>query len=315
MKEKVLVTGGAGYIGSHLSNILLDAGYKVKVFDNLLYGQKLDANLSNNNSYEFINGDIRDVKLIEKSLQDVDYIVHLASLTGEPACLKNTELCNSINTQAVQILNEVRSGLPIIFASSTSIYGETGKRHCTEETIPTPALPYSISKYESEKLLSKSENVVIFRPATAFGISFRHRLDLLINDFVFNAVKYNLIKVYDPNVLRTFVSVQDLAKAYLLAIEKFKLFSGGIYNVGFDHLNLDKQTIVDEIKKQTNCEVIVEKNRKDNDNRNFTVDYSKIKKLGFSETIGLVRGIDDMVRCYREIISDPSHYCVNFNQI
>lgn len=315
MKEKVLVTGGAGYVGWHLSNVLLDAGYYVRVYDNLLYNQKVDETQLKNNSFEFVSGDIRDINSLKKALLSIDYVVHLAGLTGEPACKKNQNLCTSLNTIAVNNLDKIRSGKPLIFASSTSIYGETQKRHCTEETIPTPTLPYSISKYESEKILSNSKNVVIFRPATAFGVSYRHRLDLLINNFVFQAVKNKIITVYDPEVWRTFISVEDLANAYLLAIKNFKFFNNQIFNIGFDNLNLSKNTIIDKIKEQTKCEIIIENNKKDPDNRNFTVDYSKIKNHGLEETVTLDEGISKMIKSYKALESDPSYYCINFKEI
>lgn len=310
--KKILVTGGAGFVGSLLVPMLLEQGYDVRVLDNLLFGQEREHHEANYPNFEFINGDVRDGDTVKHALEGIDLIVHLASLVGEPACRKDSGLCYSINRDAAEQLNRLRGSTPIIFPSSTSIYGETSGGVCNEDTAPRPALDYAKSKYEAEKIFLNGGNCIIFRPATAFGDSFRPRLDLLINEFVFRALKEKSIKVYNPDFVRTFVHVRDFAAAIIFMIERFDIYKNEVFNLGFDDLNLTKRQIAEAIHARIDFSLEFVENSTDPDLRNFVVDYSKFKKTGFLPAHSLSDGIDEMIKRFSTLHDSPSFYNVNF---
>ncbi|MDP1689119.1 MAG: NAD(P)-dependent oxidoreductase [bacterium] len=310
--KKILVTGGAGYIGSHLVPLLLDHNYSVRVFDNLLFNQKIPHHLINNPNYEFLKADIRDETSFNQALKDVDLIIHLAALVGEPACRKYRDVCYETNRDAVKIINKLRDDRPLIIASSTSVYGETGGGLCSEETMPTPTLDYSISKYEAENIVRARNNFIILRPATAFGYSYRPRLDLLINEFVFKAIKEKKLEIYNPNLMRTFVHVKDLARVFLMMAENFYLFKNQIFNVGSENLNLTKAEIGQAIKEHVDYDLKMVQVVDDPDQRNFVVNYDKIKNAGFVMNTSLYLGIKEMVDKFKNLENDPSFYNINF---
>lgn len=310
--KKILVTGGAGFVGSILVPMLLERGYYVRVLDNLLFGQEREHHEAKYSNFEFINGDVRDGDAVKRTLEGIDLIVHLAALVGEPACRKDSELCYSINCDAVEQLNRLRGNTPIIFPSSTSIYGETSGGICNEDTIPKPALDYAKSKYEAEKIFLSGGNCIIFRPATAFGDSFRPRLDLLINEFVFRALKEKSIKVYNPDFVRTFVHVRDFASAIIFMIERFDLYKNQVFNLGFDDLNLTKRQIAEAIRSRVDFSLEFVENSTDPDLRNFVVDYSKFKKTGFLQNHLLSDGIEEMTKHFSMLEDSPSFHNVNF---
>lgn len=306
------MTGGAGYVGSLLVPALLERGYGVRVLDNVIFGQRLENHGAKHPKFEFIKGDIRDRDTVSRALEGIDLVVHLAALVGEPACRKNPKLCYSINRDASEQLNELRGDMPLIFPSSTSIYGETAGGTCNEETVPKPALDYAKSKYEAELSFLKKGNCIIFRPATAFGFSFRPRLDLLINDFVFRALKGKSLKVYNPDFVRTFVHVRDFAFAIVFMVERFEQYKDQVFNLGSDKMNLTKRQIADAICSRFDFLLEFIENYTDPDMRNFVVDYSKLKTTGFTPSYSLSFGIDEMIERFSRLESSPSFYNVNF---
>ena len=299
-RKKILITGGAGYIGSVLTPLLLKKGYFVKVVDALILNQKPPAIDSNSNNFEFVKGDLRDYKVLKSALKDIDIIVHLAALVGEPACRKNPDLCYEINKDLVEKLNDLRHGIPLIFISTVSVYGETGSKICFEDkTKPKSILDYAKSKYEAEKIIRNKDNYIILRPATAFGLSPRMKLDTLINEFVFKAVKYKYLEVYNPNFARTFIHVRDFARAIIMMIEKFNMFKNQIFNIGNNDMNLTKKEIANLIKSKIDFELKIVSGKIDSDKRNFIVNYDKLEKTGFKTEISLEDGIDEIINKFK----------------
>ncbi|KKQ75914.1 MAG: NAD-dependent epimerase/dehydratase [Candidatus Woesebacteria bacterium GW2011_GWB1_38_5b] len=299
----VLVTGGAGYIGSVLIPELLKLGYGVRVLDNLTYGGNgMIANFSNPN-FEFMIGDTRDLGTVKKALEGVNAIIHLAALVGFPLCRKKPRDAEEVNHLATVQLNKLRKkNQLLIFASTGSNYGHIPSGYCTEKTPLNPISIYGKTKTAAERAISKSPNVIIYRFATAFGISPRLRLDLLINDFTYQALRKKSLIVYDKNYKRTFIHVRDIARSLIFALENSDKMVGETYNIGDESLNSDKEHIVNILKKKVNFILhYVKIDKGDEDQRNYWVDYSKIKSLGFKTQVSLEQGIDEMLKAFKVI--------------
>lgn len=240
-------------------------------------------------------------------------IIHLAAIVGEPACRKNPKSCYEINTGLVEKINNLRNNTPLIFVSTTSIYGEINiEKICFEDTEAKPTLGYARSKYEAEKIIREKDNYIILRPATAFGVSPRLRLDLLVNEFVFNAVNNKYLEVYNPNFSRTFIHVKDLAKVIVMMIERFSEFKNEIFNIGSSNMNATKKEIIDLIKSKIYFKSKIVSDERDPDKRNFIVNYDKIKKAGFEPRFSLSNGISEMIKKFKGLSPHPSFYNVNY---
>lgn len=309
---KILVTGGSGYVGSVLVPELLRAGYSVRVFDNLLFNQTSLLPLFGNTHFEFIKGDVRDVAALKEAVQGVDMIIHLAAIVGAPVCNREPLLAEQVNVQGTINLDSVRSASqPIIFASTGSNYGSVDGI-CTEETILNPLSVYGVTKTKAENHLKKSGNMIGYRFATAFGISPRLRLDLMPNDFVFQALRVGNLIVYEPQVRRTFIHVSDMARAFLHAIKNYEAMKDNIYNVGNEKLNVTKEDVALLIKKKINFYLHFADIASDSDKRDYEVSYEKIRKTGFETTVTLEEGIDEMVKGFQLISIDNPYTNFNF---
>lgn len=299
----VLITGGAGYIGSTLVPILLNKNYKVTVIDNLLY--TIDGLLSSfsNKNFFFVNEDIYDSKFLEKNVKYFDFIIHLAAIVGYPACKKKPEIAIRTNNFASQQLAELayKYKKPVIFSSTGSNYGHVSSGICNEDTPLKPISIYGETKTAAESFFVKNKNFLILRFATAFGVSSRMRLDLLINDFVYQAVINHNITVYEKNFKRTFLHVKDIAESIVYGIENFEKIKNNIYNIGNDSLNLSKFEIVELIKKKIDFYVHYADFEKDEDQRNYIVDYSKCVRAGFKSNISIDEGIKELVEVCKNI--------------
>lgn len=305
--QNILVTGGAGSVGSTLVPILLASGYKVRVLDNLMYGgMGLLTNFSNPN-FEMIIGDIRNKKIVESALKNMDAIVHLAAIVGYPACDKYPQEALEINYKGTKQLNELRNkNQLLIFASTGSNYGHVKSGICTEKTPLAPLTNYGRSKTKAEEAIVTFPNIIIYRFATAFGISPRLRLDLLINDLTYQALKTKHLVVYEKDYRRTFIHVRDMAKSFIFALENSSKMVGQIYNVGDESMNVKKEDVVNILLKKLEFILNFTDSGRDADQRNYEVDYSKIKRLGFKTDISIEDGIDEMTKAFKVVtIKNP----------
>jgi len=304
---KVLVTGGAGYIGCVLVPALLEAGHEVRVLDSLRKGGLGLLPYLSTPRLELVRGDVRDPAVVKETLRDADVVMHLAAIVGYPACAKDPPLARTTNVEGTaNLIRHSSSHQVIIYPSSLSNYGTVPDSICTEEMVPAPITLYGITKMEGEKALLDRGNVIIFRPATAFGLSPQMRLDLLFNEFVFRALKEKSLVVYEPNHMRAFVHVRDLARAFLFALDNGERMLNQVYNLGSESLNVRKGELAQRIRRKIDFALTISETGEDPDKRNYTVSFSKLRRAGYETTISLDDGIDELVRGLQAIdVMDP----------
>jgi len=302
---KILVTGGAGYIGSVLVTELLKEGYQVITIDNS--NQDSLSVCCQDKKLTSVSGDVRDEKLISKYLKDVDYIFPLASVTGAPACDKDPIGARAINLEAVKMILRIRKKKQkIIFPTTDSGYGVGQGNvkepvYCDENTPLNPISLYGRLKVEAEKAILKVGNSISLRLAAVFGVSPRMRWDSLINNFVYRALKDKYLELYEPHFKRSCIHVRDVARAFIHCLNNFDRMKGQIYNVGLREGNLTKWEICQEIKKQIPDFTFIESQEgRDPDRRNYIISYEKIERTGFKPRISLEEGIAELIREYQK---------------
>lgn len=301
---KILVTGGAGYIGSVLIPELLRERHEVIVIDNFTYNQASLLDCCYDKKLTVIRGDIRDKNLITEWIKKVDAILPLACITGAPACDKDPIAARSINYDAVKMILDVRSKAQIIiFPTTNSGYGVGQERiYCTEETPLNPVSLYGKLKVEIEREILDSGNTITLRLATVFGTSPRMRLDLLVNDFTYRAVFDRYIVLFEAHFKRNYIHVRDAAKAFIHCLSNFNKMKDEPYNVGLSGCNINKLELCQEIKKQIPEFYFVESEiGKDPDKRNYIVSNEKIEKTGYKAEISLQDGIAELIKGYQII--------------
>jgi len=301
---KILVTGGAGYIGSVLVPELLGKGHEVIVVDNFMYSQQSLLDCCYNKKLTIIRGDVRDKSLISKCMQDADAVFPLACLTGAPLCAKDPIGAQTTNFDAIKmILDMRRPEQKIIFPTTNSGYGVGQKGiFCTEETPLNPITLYGRLKVDIEKLVLESGNSITLRLATVMGVSPRMRLDLLVNDFTYRAVNDRFLVIFEPHFKRNYVHVRDVAKAFLHCLDNFEKMKGEPYNVGLSEANLSKWELCEEIKKQVPDFYFAEaKIGEDPDKRDYIVSNAKIEKTGFIPDYSLQQSIAELIKGYQII--------------
>ena len=301
---KILVTGGAGYIGSVLVPELLRQGHEVVVIDNFIYNQNSLLDCCHNEKLTVIRGDVRDKKLILRCIRKVDVIFPLACLTGAPLCNKDPIGAKSVNFDALKMILELRGkDQPIIFPTTNSGYGISQKGVCcTEKTPLNPISLYGRLKVEIEKILLDSGNCITLRLATAFGISPRMRLDLLVNDFTYRAVMDKYIVIFQAHFKRNYIHVRDVSGAFIHCLENFEKMKNEPYNVGLSDANLSKWDLCEEIKKQVPDFYFVESNvGEDPDKRDYIVSNEKIEGAGFRAKTSLQKGIAELIKGFQII--------------
>lgn len=296
MNNKVLITGGAGYIGGCLIPVLLEEGYEVCVYDNLSFGGNPLLQYIHNPNFSFIKGDIRDLKQLQSVIPDYKHIIHLAAIVGFPACRAQPSEAHAINVDGTKNVIACcdKSYQYIYYGSTGSNYGALPEGYCDETTPLNPLSLYGITKTEAENLIMEYQNSIAYRFATAFGVSSRMRLDLLVNNLVYEASKQKYMVLYEAHFMRTFIHVRDIASSFLYAMKNIDKMNGEIYNVGTDKNNVSKLQLGQIIKNITNAEIHVADHLKDEDQRNYQVSYKKIEATGYRCLIDISSGVEEL---------------------
>jgi len=301
MKEKILITGGAGYIGSVLSTKLVQSGYDVTVVDILKYGAHSISHLFSSNNFHFYKKDTNDLNLIKKFTHGKDIIIPLAGLVGAPLCEKHKKLSIETNVNSIKkIIKTLKKNQKIIFPTTNSGYG-IGKKNkfCDENSELNPISLYGKTKLEAEKIVFTHKNSISFRLATVFGYSYRMRTDLLVNNFVFRAVNEKKLDLYEPHFRRNFIHINDVVNAFVFSIENFSKLKNNVYNLGLSTANINKIMLAKLIKKKVkNLKINIIENTKDPDQRDYYASNRKIEKKGFKAKISLERGIEELVNFF-----------------
>jgi len=286
----ILVTGGAGYVGSTLTKGLLVHGHNVTVLDNFMYGYDSILSFVNASSFSVIKQDIRT----PVNTKNYDVIYHLAAVSGLPACEANRSVAYQINVEATDsLVKSLSKDQILIYASTTSFYGKSGEV-CNEESPIDPVSWYGKTKYQAEQIVMERENSISLRFATIYGVGYRMRMDLLINDFVYKAIKEKVIVLFDPDAKRTYLHIYSATDAYVQCLNNNEVL-GRVINVGSEEFNLSKMQVAQEIKKHVDFDIVVS-GLKDRDKRDFIIDFSKMKKYINCQFAPLEKGIKELVK-------------------
>jgi nucleoside-diphosphate-sugar epimerase len=247
--RNVLITGGAGYIGSELTGYLLDEGYSVSVIDNLMYDATSLLRYASNEDFRFTRGDVRDPNLLTTELAQADIIIPLAALVGFPLCERDPRGAEEINHEHVAMLARLKTEeQKIIYPCTNSGYG-TSEDVCTEESPLNPVSLYGKTKVAAEDAVKAVDNHVTFRLATVFGPSSRMRTDLLVNNFVLKAMREKVLVLYECEFMRNYVHIHDVCRAFMFVIDNWESCKNETYNVGNDSLNMNKLELAKKISE------------------------------------------------------------------
>lgn len=304
MSSHILVTGGAGYLGSILVPALLDAGNKVTVLDNFMWRQNSLAACCANPDFDVVNGDVRSADILKPLIAKCDIVIPLAALVGAPLCDKDPIAATSTNRDAIKTLIDLLGAEQrIMMPVTNSGYGVGEKdTFCTEESPLRPISRYGVDKVAAEEMILERGNAVSFRLATVFGMAPRMRLDLLVNDFVHRAVNDRSIVLFEGHFKRNYIHVRDVARAFLHGIANFESMKDNAFNVGLSDANLSKWELCQKIKEQVPALEIMEAPiGKDPDKRDYIVSNEKIEKTGYKPAHSLDDGIRELIKGYRTI--------------
>ena len=303
---KILITGGAGYLGSVITGKMLERGYSVTVLDKLIFNQTSLLQYTSNPNFKFIHGDVRNEKLLEKLCVDSDVIIPLAAIVGFPACASEPELAREINfTQIFNIVKYTKGlGKKILYPNTNSGYGiGVGQTECTEESPLNPISVYGSTKCEAENFLKSNTDAIMFRLATVFGVSPRMRTDLLVNDFTYKAITDKYIVVFEKNFKRNFIHIQDVAGVFLFMLENYDTYKNEVFNVGLSDANLSKQELLEKIQSHVkNFAVSYNDYYEDPDKRDYIVSNAKVESTGWSPKWTVDMGIEELIMAYQMIV-------------
>jgi nucleoside-diphosphate-sugar epimerase len=312
MMKKVLITGGAGYLGSVLTEILLKKEYQVTVIDSLLYNQTSLVTFSFHKSFKFILGDVRDISTLKRLVESHDVIIPLAAIVGMPACKSNPELTIQINYDQIKNITKwVTKNQMILIPNTNSQYGSSTEI-ITENSPFNPLSLYAETKCNAEKAVLDSGNGIALRLATVFGTSYRMRIDLLVNDFVYKSVTDGYLVLFESHFIRNYVHIRDIANTFLFMIENYKECNNNAFNVGLTDANCTKLELANKIKKYIPDLVIVENNfKQDFDQRNYMVSNAKLESQGWKPNFSLEDGIRELIQSYQMVVKNINRNFTN----
>lgn len=301
MVYNILVTGGAGYLGSIMVADLLDRGYKVTVVDNFMYKQTSLNHLCFNKNFSVVKGDIRLKDTMRLLLKQADIIIPLAAYVGAPICNKDPINAQTVNHDAIiMMLKHISKEQIILMPTTNSAYG-TGDTNnfCTEESPLKPISKYAIDKVAIEQELMQHQNAISFRLATVFGMSPRMRIDLLVNDFVYRAVYDKFVVLFESSFKRNYIHVRDVSRAFQHGIDNFSNMRGEVYNVGLSEANISKYELCKKIQELIPEFIFLEAPvGKDTDQRNYIVSNEKLETTGYKPSVSLEYGISELIKGY-----------------
>jgi nucleoside-diphosphate-sugar epimerase len=301
-KFKILITGGAGYIGSMLCTKLINLGHQVTVIDILEYDTRSISHLYLKKNFTFFKKDVRDKKFLKKIIKKFDFIIPLAGLVGAPLCEKRKKDAKEINLEAVRdLVTFLSKKQKIIFTNSNSGYGIGSKQKFCDENSPlNPISLYGKTKVDAEKIVMNFPNSISFRLATVFGYSYRMRTDLLLNNLVLLSLRDKKLDIFESNFRRNFIHVNDVCDGIVYAIHNFNKLKSNVYNLGMSKANITKFEMVNKIKKYIkNLKIKKIHNIKDPDKRDYFVSNKKIEKKGFKAKIDIDEGILELIEVYK----------------
>jgi len=296
---KVLVTGGAGYKGTLLIPMLLEAGHRVVLLDSFLWGLRPILHFATHPALEIVEGDVRDLPTVRRAAAGCDVLVHLAAVVGYPACAADPQRARTTNVDGTRNVVQAAEGRRIVFASTGSTYGKV-EGVCTEETPIDPLTLYGSTKWEGERMVTEHGGVAL-RLATVFGVSPRLRLDLLVNDFAYQALSHRQIILYEGHFRRTFLHVADAAAAYPFALAHYEAMAGQAFNVGDESMNYTKRQIAQAVRRHVDYYLHEAQVGRDEDKRDYEVSYAKLKQLGFAAKRSLDDGIRELIKVLRHL--------------
>ena len=301
MSYNILVTGGAGYLGSTMVPSLLHAGHKVTVLDNFMFRQTSLNHVCHNPNFSVVKGDIRIERVMAPLLKKADIVIPLAALVGAPMCTLDPVGATTINHDAITLMIKLLSPQQrVLMPTTNSAYGSGDKDNfCTEESPLRPISQYAIEKVGIEQELMQRENAISFRLATVFGMSPRMRIDLLVNDFTYRAVNDRFVVLFESHFKRNYVHVRDVTRVFMHGVNNFEQMKGQIYNFGLSDANVSKKELCTIIQQQLADFVVIDAPvGKDPDQRNYIVSNEKIEAAGCKAMISLPEGITELLKGY-----------------
>ena len=303
---KILITGGAGYLGSVITQKLLENGYEVVVLDKLIFNQLSLLPHASNSNFKFVYGDVRDTDLLKKLVEDCDTIIPLAAIVGFPACDADPKLAYEVNFEQIRNIVDWISGTDkkILYPNTNSGYGvgEDGV-YCDETSPLNPISVYGKTKVDAEKYILENTDGICFRLATVFGVSSRMRVDLLVNDFTYKAITDKYIVVFERNFKRNFIHIKDVASAFIFMIENYDTYKGEVFNVGLSDANLSKKELLEKIQTYVkDFAVVYDDYYEDPDKRDYIVSNEKIESTGWKPVWNLDNGIGELIHAYKMIV-------------